>query len=115
MKKQILAVLFLGLMSGASYASTACSAGTATEVTGADDKFVRTNFKPKCSANTKVDYTDQTSSIAVAGISVKGGNSFKANSAGGSVLPHEKCTGKVCADSDLSAALTAAEEMKSGS
>ncbi|SFZ74570.1 hypothetical protein [Chitinimonas taiwanensis] len=117
MKKQILAVLFLGLMSGVSHAAVenVCSGGEAKEVKVKDPAgFIVTTFKPKCSANTIVDYEDLDSMVAVAGASVKGGNSFMANSAGGSVLPFKKCAGKVCAQTDVDDAMTKAKTLGSG-
>lgn len=102
MKKLIIA-LSLCVASSASMATTLCSgtAGNGSTVTGVAANFVKTDFTPKCSANTSVDF-QQTANVAAAGsISTKGNQVFQGHTNGGSVAVSTTVT---CASSGCTAA-----------
>lgn len=114
--------LFVSLALGAAAATATTSAlavdactgtaGNGSAVTGAADgtKFVRTTFTPKCSANVLLQYTDQTTTFAVAAGSKKGKSTFIGNTAGGAVKVSATCASSGCS-SEVGTALTAAEAM----
>lgn len=103
--------------SSAALAATACTgaAGNGNSVTGATDgtKFVRVTFTAKCSANVRSQYTDNTTTFAVAAGSSKGKNTFLGNTAGGAVKVSAACDASGCTDGNVSTALTAAEALGS--
>ena len=93
--------------------STVAGAGTAH---AADGKFVVTTFTPKCSAAVQVNVDENTTSFWGGSVSFKGKNSFKANTAGGAVIPHQACAASSgCVESDAADATTAAAALGSGS
>lgn len=89
MKKIILASL-LAMTGSVVFAATACDSGTSTTVTGdttGATKYVRVSFKPVCSANSAVVYTDDVGAQKLYGgsASVKGASYFGGSTAGGAV------------------------------
>lgn len=106
MKKLIIA-LCLGVASSASMATTVCSAGTATAVASSTTDFVRTGFTPRCSANSLVDFTQDTNAAAVGAVSSKGNQIFGGHSNGGAVESTGTCAAAACTITEAAAAATA--------
>ena len=105
---KIIIALSLCVASSASFAAavTPCSQGTATAVTAATpNAFIKSNFTPKCSANTIVKFEETNSSAAVAGLSVKGNEVFSGHTAGGAVTKAGSCTATGCVAGDLTTPL----------
>lgn len=108
--------LAAGLVNTSVLAATACNGdpSTPTAVPGDNtgDKFVRVGFTPKCSANTLVDYEDQTTNFAVAAGSKKGKSTFIGSTAGGGVAKSADCAASSgCVASDITTALEAAKAL----
>ncbi len=107
-------IMFSALvMTSASWAVSAasvaaCATGTATAVTAASTPlFVKSNFTPKCSANTHVYFEEDADSAAVASTSVKGSEFFSGHTNGGAVTKAGTCSG-TCGTSNLATPLAAA-------
>lgn len=122
--KKILAYTIVGLLAGmvntSVMAGTACNGDPtkAAAVTGKADgtTFVRVTFTPKCSANTLVDYEDQTTNFAVAAGSLKGKATFIGSTAGGGVAKSADCAAASgCVAADIATALGAAKALAGGS
>lgn len=126
--KKITSVLVFGIVAGfantSAIAATACSGvvpttggGVNTVTAVAADKFVRTGFTPKCSANVILEYEDQTTEFAVAAGSTKGKTTFIGNSAGGGITASKTntCAGTGCTTDNVDSALTEAKALKGGS
>lgn len=104
--KKILVLASLAALSSGVFAATACSGGTATNVTGATDgsKFVRTTFAPSCSPNTEVVYTDDGGKVYGGSASIKGKAYFGASTNGGAVQKVGDCSGSGACGTTASAA-----------
>jgi hypothetical protein len=104
MNKLIMAVSLCVATSAAFAASqNACQGGgvATTITTGMSAGFIKTDFTPKCSANTIVMWEDTAASAAVGGISTKGNEVFTGHTAGGAVSKAGACTASACVANDL--------------
>jgi len=106
MKKIVMAVVLAGCSYGAM-AAVACATGKATNVAASTTNFIKNAITPRCSANTFVNYTDNTTSVDVGSASVKGKNYFGGSSEGGAVTSRGQCTA-VCSATDAASGATAA-------
>ncbi|TXI76017.1 MAG: hypothetical protein E6Q43_02625 [Dokdonella sp.] len=67
-------------------AATACdnsTDGKGSTISGASDRFVKTNFIPRCSPNTVVKYLDAATAFAAQGGSLKGNTVYGSTTEGG--------------------------------
>jgi hypothetical protein len=84
----------------AQAAATACSAGAATLIPGATDNtlYIRSGFKPVCSANSVVRYTDSVAAqkLTAGAASVKGASYFGGSTLGGAIQRAGACALNTC-------------------
>jgi hypothetical protein len=118
MKKIILASLLMVSVSTAfaQAASTACSSGTASTVPGATDNtlYIRSAFKPVCSANSIVRFTDSVAAqkMTAGSASVKGASYFGGSTQGGAIQRAGGCPNAACgavAEAQADLGMTAAD------
>lgn len=107
MKKIALAMVLIGCSYGAMANSGAPCADTVATPTTLTDKFIKNAIIPRCSANTYVNFTETTTSIAVGSASKKGKKYFGGSSEGGAVTSKGDCSG-TCSATDATAGVTAA-------
>jgi hypothetical protein len=102
MKKIILASLLMVSVSTAfaQAVTTACSSGTATTVPGATDNtlYIRSGFKPVCSANSVVRFLDDVTAqkMTAGSASVKGASYFGGSTQGGAIQRAGGCPNAAC-------------------
>jgi hypothetical protein len=110
MKKIILASLLMmtGSVAFAQAAATACSTGTASSIPGDNSgaTYIRVAFKPVCSANSVVRFTDSVTSQKLYGgsASVKGASYFGGSTQGGAIQRAGGCANAACGDATAAAA-----------
>jgi hypothetical protein len=108
----------------AGTAAVACAGSTATKYdqyggpgtpNTVTANFVKVGFSVQCSANTHVQFYDESPTLFLVGAgSTKGNQSYKGSSNGGAVVAHGKCTatsGTSCDAGDSSTAASAASSM----
>lgn len=85
------------------YADTACTGATAasSQIQGAATAFIQVTFTARCSANVFLQYSQNTTVLAVAAASRKGKNYFSGHSNGGGITTNGVCagTGGACEES----------------
>lgn len=87
-KKTLEAVLVGGVLVvslNSAYAASACDTGTMSTIATSAGSFVKTQFTPKCSANTVVDVLDSGATFTVQGASRKGNQVYGGSTEGGGV------------------------------
>lgn len=114
MKKMIvlgaLALAPMFVMAAAEKPCTGTAGLAVADVTGNTDgsKFVRTTFKPQCSANTLVTVDQSATALWGGSGSKKGKSAFLGSTNGGAVKPNASCAAAGCSDTEVDAAVTAA-------
>ncbi|EXI74303.1 MAG: hypothetical protein AW07_01845 [Candidatus Accumulibacter sp. SK-11] len=107
----VLAVAAVTSLSAHAVAQSICSgtaAGNGAQV-NAGTNFVKVDFIPKCSANVLLQGNDLSSTVYLVGAaSVKGKNTFKGSSVGGSVGVHTACSASPCTTGEVDTAIGAA-------
>lgn len=109
MKKIILASLLMmfGSAAFAQAASSACSTGTASTIPGDNTGtlYIRIPFKPVCSANSVVRFTDNVASqkLIAGAASVKGASYFGGSTQGGAIQRAGGCPNAACGDATAAA------------
>lgn len=78
------------------------AAGNATsDIVGSTANFVQVSFRPKCSANVLLSYSQSTTAFAVGSGSQKGKTYFSGNTAGGGVSAQGACPPTGCTITDV--------------
>jgi hypothetical protein len=112
--KKIVIVSLLALASSSVLAAVACDAQSppvGTTVPGSPTNFVRADFKPQCSANTHVVYTDDAAAQKLYGgsASVKGKSYYGGSTNGGAIQKVGDCTGGSCGSNAAASAALGSE------
>ena len=104
MKKIIIAALCFA--SSVSFAASVAICPAAAVGNSTTD-FVKTGFTPKCSANTSVYYSQNSTVFGVGAVSTKGNQRFTGHSQGGAVTSSGACTATACTAAEAGTALDA--------